>query len=79
MDMPAGEFIERVRDQGQWFDPGIRVEFFGLHPSQRQFEKAALGAYEVLACTRVQDASGAWLDVKLRRTVHATRVHKSHS
>jgi hypothetical protein len=70
----AREFVERVSDQGQWFDRGMRVEFFGVRPDHRTLEKAALGSYEVLACTRVEDASGAWLDVKLRRAVHTTRV-----
>ena len=74
---PASEFVERVSDQGQWFDRGTRVEFFGVRPSHRELEKAALGSYEVLACTRVEDTSGSWLDVRLRRAVQATRIRKS--
>jgi len=76
---PEGEFVERVRDQGQWFDPGLRVEFFRVHPQHRALEPAALGSYEVLACTRVDEASGAWLDVRLRRTVHITRLRTPRS
>jgi len=74
MHEPAGEIVERVSDQGQWFDRGMRVEFFGARPDLRTLEKAALGSYEVLGCTRVEDASGSWLDVRLRRAVHATRI-----
>jgi hypothetical protein len=73
---PAGEFVERVSDRGQWFDEGMRVEVFGIGPSQRELEKAALGSYEVLACRRVEDSSGSWLDVRLRRAVQATRIRK---
>jgi len=76
MPEPPGEFVERVSDQGQWFDEGMRVEGFGLRPSHRELEKAALGSYEVLACTRVEDSGGPWLDVRLRRAVQASRVRK---
>jgi hypothetical protein len=76
MHESAGEFVERVSDHGQWFDPGLRVEFFQLDPWHRELEKAALGSYEVLDCTRIDDASGFWLDVKLRRAVQAMRVRK---
>ena len=74
MREPAGECVERVCDQGQWFDPGLRVEFFRVHPRHRALEPAALGSYEVLACTRVENESGTWLDVRLRRAVHTTRL-----
>ena len=79
MHEPASEFVERVSDQGQWFDQGMRVEFFQVRPSHRELEKAALGSYEVLDCTRVEDDHGAWLDVKLRRAVRATRVRRVRS
>jgi len=61
------DFVERVRDEGQWFDRGIRVEFFQARPSCRELEKAALGSYEVLECARGVDDDGRWLDVRLRR------------
>ena len=79
MNQPAGEFVERVSDHGQWFDQGVRVEFFHVHPGDHELEKAALGSYEVLACTRVEDGSGFWLDVRLCRAVQTTRVHKPRS
>ena len=52
------EFFERVRDDGQWFDRGVRVEFFRVRPNSQDLEKAALGSYEVLGCERVVDGSG---------------------
>jgi len=76
MHESAGEFVERVSDQGQWFDQGVRVEFFQVHPRHRELEKAALGSYEVLACTRVEEGSGSWLDVRLRQVVHTARVRR---
>jgi len=72
----ANEFVERVSDQGQWFDRGVRVDFFQVRPSHRVLEKAVLGSYEVLGCERVADVSGRWLDVRLRRAVQATRVRQ---
>ena len=67
----AGELVERVTDDGQWFDQGERVEFFAraaghLRPA---LEKAALGSYEVLGCSRVQAEGRRWLDISLRRVL----------
>jgi hypothetical protein len=73
----AAKFVERVRDQGQWFDQGVRVEFFQTHSHHPVLETAALGSYEVLGCTRVEDESGAWLDVRLRQAVRTTHIRKS--
>jgi hypothetical protein len=76
MREPVDEFVESVRDRGQWFDRGIRVEFFQDGSRHLVLEKAALGSYEVVDCTRVKDEDGAWLDVRLRQVVRATRGHK---
>jgi hypothetical protein len=75
----ASEFVERVSDHGQWFDPGMRVEFFRVGASHDELEQAILGSYEVLGCQRVADASGRYLDVRLCRAVLATRVRKARS
>ena len=75
----AGEFVERVRDRGQWFDRGMRAEFFRVHPARVELEGAALGSYEVLGCERVEDADGRWLDVTLRSTGHVMRVGSRRS
>ena len=74
MSERASEFVERVSDQGQWFDRGVRVEFFQVRPTHQALEKAALGTYEVLGCQRVEDGSGRWLDVRLRRTGYTPRL-----
>ena len=73
MNQSMGEFVERVSDHGQWFDRGVRVEYFRATPGprERNLEKAVLGSYEVLACTRVEAEGGRWLDVRLRRLPHA--------
>ncbi len=75
----ANEFVERVSDQGQWFDQGVRVDFFQVRPRHRELEKAVLGSYEVLGCERVADVSGHWLNVRLRRAVQTTRVRTLRS
>ena len=64
-----GTFVERVADAGQWFERGVRVEYFpAVHdPREQVLEKAALGSYEVLGCDRVQVDDHHWLDVRLRR------------
>jgi hypothetical protein len=72
MNESMGEFVERVSDQGQWFDRGLRVEFFQTRPTQHVLERAALGSYEVVACERVEDGGRPWLDIKLRRAFQAT-------
>ena len=79
MNEQISELVERVSDQGQWFDRGVRVEFFQVHPTHQELEKAALGSYEVLGCQRVEDHSGRWLDVRLRQVVHTTRVRRPRS
>jgi hypothetical protein len=65
-------FSERVADAGQWFERGVRVEFFPAEHDPRTWtlEKAALGSYEVLACTRVEGDEHPWLDIRLRRLAH---------
>ena len=64
-------FIERVVDGGQWFEPGVRVEFFPAEhdPRQTVLEPAALGSYEVVDCVRVEADEGSWFDIRLRRLV----------
>jgi hypothetical protein len=70
---PSDAFVERVRDEGQWFDGGMRVDFFrtASDPARPTLEKAALGVYEVLGCTRVTDGDRRWLDVRVRRIAPA--------
>jgi hypothetical protein len=70
--MPSmqAELVERVLDEGQWFERGARVDFFGSSPvgrSQRgHLESAALGFYEVLRCARLEADGQRWLAVTLR-------------
>jgi hypothetical protein len=49
--------VERVADEGEWFDPGTRVEYAVTSPRrpERRLEKAVLGTYEVVCCERVLD------------------------
>ena len=65
-------FVERVADAGQWFEPGVRVEYFPAERDPRTWtlEQAALGSYEVLGCDRVTVDQHGWLDVRLRRLTH---------
>ena len=65
--------VERVADAGQWFERGVRVEYFPAEHDPRRWvlEPAALGSYEVLACDRVTVDDRRWLDVRLRRYAHA--------
>ena len=76
MHEPEGLLVERVADDGRWFERGERVEFFpragGRLPPT--LEKAALGAYEVVACTPVHEWGGRWLDVHLRRAFETMRA-----
>jgi len=69
MSEQRGVFVERVRDEGQWFDPGLRVEVTGAVTgrSTARIEKAVFGAYEVLDCTHTKDDGEAYLAVKLQR------------
>jgi hypothetical protein len=60
-------FIERVPDEGQWFDRGTRVGFVQAGcPGRRHLEPAALGSYEVLRCARLEADGTRWLAVTLR-------------
>jgi hypothetical protein len=67
-----GMFVERLIDAGQWFERGVRVEYFPADhdPRKQVLEPAALGAYEVLGCDRVEADDRVWLDVRLRRLTH---------
>ena len=75
MDEGTEVVVERVADDGRWFDQGERVEFFpragGHFPPT--LEKAALGAYEVVACTLAHERGTRWLDVTLRRAFRTMR------
>ena len=64
-----GTFVERLIDAGQWFEQGVRVEYFPAEhdPRKLTLEKAALGSYEVLGCDRVEADDRRWLDIRLRR------------
>jgi hypothetical protein len=61
-------FVERMLDVGQWFEPGVRAEYFRAEhdPRLRALESAALGSYEVIGCRRVRVDEQRWLDVSLR-------------
>ena len=73
MRKPQGPFVERLIDVGEWFEQGVRVEYFPAeHDPRRQvLEKAALGSYEVIDCARVEAGKHRWLDVRLRRIIHS--------
>jgi hypothetical protein len=73
MREPHGTFVERLIDAGQWFEQGVRVEYFPAEhdPRMQVLEKAALGSYEVLGCDRVEAGACRWLDVRLRRFTDA--------
>jgi hypothetical protein len=60
--------VERVLDEGQWFERGARVEFFEstTHPRQQTLEAAALGSYEVLKCEQQQVDGKRWVAITLR-------------
>ena len=67
--MPAvkADLVERVPDEGRWFERGTRVDFFGAGRSGRgRLEAAALGSYEVLRCVRLEADGVRWLAVTLR-------------
>lgn len=69
MSTSADEGVERVRDEGQWFERGVRVDYFrtGSDARELSLEKAALGAYEVLDCKRIMDGGKPWLEVSVQR------------
>jgi hypothetical protein len=83
------QFVERVSDDGQWFEAGVRVDYFRTAPGSREFnlEQAVLGAYEVLGSKRVEVDGRRWLDVRLRRLPylgpapadHHRRVGREHA
>ena len=68
MQKGLGERVERVLDEGQWFERGARVEFFEsvAHPRRRTLESAALGSYEVLRCEQQRLGDTRWLAITLR-------------
>ncbi len=67
-----GMFVDRMADAGQWFERGMRVEYFPDEHDPRKWtlETAALGSYEVLDCDRVTIDDCRWLDVRLLRYSH---------
>ena len=67
MSSVKAELVERILDEGQWFERGTRVDFFGAErPERRRLEAAVLGSYEVLRCARLEDEGKRWLAVTLR-------------
>jgi hypothetical protein len=67
MPRVKAEIVERVPDEGQWFERGTRADFFeAARPGHRRLEPAALGSYEVLQCARLESDGTRWLDVTLR-------------
>jgi hypothetical protein len=61
------DLVERVPDEGQWFERGTRVDFFeASRPGHRHLEPAVLGSYEVLRCARLEADGTRWLTVTLR-------------
>ena len=66
MPSTKAELVERVLDEGQWFERGTRVDFFGAERTERRrLESAVLGSYEVLRCERLEDEGTRWLAVTL--------------
>lgn len=63
---------ERMRDEGQWFEPGLRVELATpvVERGEWRVERAALGAYEVLNCQRETASDGRWIILRLQRLLH---------
>ena len=78
MSEPGEVFVERVLDEGQWFDQGERVEFFPRAAGRLQpvLEKAVLGSYEVLSCIRVSAGGSRWLDVRLSGVFSTQRLRR---
>jgi hypothetical protein len=64
-----GVVVERLVDEGQWFEPGVRVEYFPAlyDPRKSTLELAALGSYEVVDCERQSTNGQPWLTIRLRR------------
>jgi hypothetical protein len=61
------DFVERIPDEGQWFERGARADFFEVARSgNRRLEPATLGSYEVVRCARIQADGMSWLVVTLR-------------
>jgi hypothetical protein len=61
------DLVERVPDEGQWFERGTRVDFVdAARPGHRRLELAALGSYEVLRCARLEADGARWISVTLR-------------
>jgi len=71
MSARRDDFVERVRDDGQWFDRGLRVEITQpmSERSPGRIEKAVFGAYEVLDCAHEDDDGQTYLAVRLRQFV----------
>jgi hypothetical protein len=57
-----------VADEGEWFDPGTRVEYAPTSPRRRErrLAKAVLGSYEVVRCERLAGDDARLLTVTLR-------------
>jgi hypothetical protein len=71
MPPAKNELVERVPDEGQWFERGTRVDFFEVaRRDQRHLEPAALGSYEVLRCARIEAEGARWLSITLRPFGH---------
>lgn len=67
MPQVKADLVERVPDEGQWFERGTRVDFFEAgRPEHRHLEAAALGSYEVLRCARLEADGTRWLAITLR-------------
>ena len=65
----ASDFVLRVHDDQQGFEPGMRVEIFqvaGDLPG-RLLKKAPFGPYRIIECVRVPVNDAAWVDITLRR------------
>lgn len=57
-----------VADEGEWFEPGTRVEYAATSPRRREYrlERAVLGSYEVVRCERLTGDDARLLAVTLR-------------
>lgn len=69
MEGPSGDFVLRVVDDGQLFEPDMAVEIFqaGDNVPGRRLEKSPHGPYRVVLCQPTFVNGTSWLDVTLRK------------
>jgi len=69
VDRSNGDFVVRVSDERQGFEPGMRVEIFPSTTDSRgrSLQRAPFGPYRIVDCTPLDAYGAAWLDVTLRK------------